>query len=103
MTHPQEQQPELPFSDAAIEQLATALRLFLTTGEAERHEELQRAIDRLCTQAHDARVGPERLLVVVKTAWQRIQMNERIDPTRARVAFDRVIGVCLDAYYRDAG
>jgi hypothetical protein len=87
------------FSDAAIEQLNRALRLYISTWNVGRHESLRLSLERLCSEAHAAKLGPERMLVAVKAAWARVPGVERVDAERARVAFERVVGHCIEAYY----
>ena|SRR5215212_3189085 len=87
------------FSDAAIEQLNRALRLYVSSWDEVRHETLRLALERLCTEAHAAELGPERMLVAVKAAWARVPGIEQVDVERARIAFERVVGHCIEAYY----
>ena len=87
------------FSHAAIEQLNRALQLYVSSWDEAQHETLRLSLERLCTEAHAAKLGPERMLVAVKAAWARVPGIERVDVERARVAFDRVVGHCIEAYY----
>lgn len=87
------------FSDSAIHQLNHALRSYLTSFEEARHEPLRLAVERLCSEAHAAHLGPERMLVAVKAAWARVPGIERVDVERAQVALERVVGHCIEAYY----
>jgi len=90
---------ESEFSHAAIEQLNRALQLYVSSWDEVRHETLRMALERLCTEAHAAELGPERMLVAVKAAWARVPGIERVDVERARIAFERVVGHCIEAYY----
>jgi len=89
------------FSEAAIEQLNCALHLYVSTWDEVRHETLRLALERMCSEARDAKLGPERMLVAVKAAWARVPGIEHIDVERARVALERVVGHCIEAYYGD--
>jgi hypothetical protein len=95
----QAQVPDARFSAAALEQLSRALQLYLATWDEVRHETLRLALERLCTEAHALQLGPEKMLVAVKEAWARVSGIHPIDSDRARVAFERVVGYCIDAYY----
>jgi hypothetical protein len=53
-------------------QLNRALQLYLTTWDDTRNETLRLALERLCTEAHAAKLDPERMLVAVKDAWARV-------------------------------
>jgi hypothetical protein len=88
---------ELPSSEAALPQLSDALRHVVSTWATKRHEQWQRAIARICVQAH-AREGPERMLVVM-AAWGYIVESHGVDPDRAGSAFDPVLNYCPKAYY----
>jgi hypothetical protein len=92
-----ESSPE--FSAAAIEQLSDALRAYLWSGADTRRDDLRLALERLCAEAHAAKLGPERMLVAVKSVWAGLPGIEQIDVDRARVALESVIGHCIEAYY----
>jgi hypothetical protein len=87
------------FSVEALEQLNRALRLYVSSWDEVRHETLRLSLERLCSEAHAVKLGPERMLVAVKTAWAAVPGIDRMDMERARVAFERVVGHCIDAYY----
>jgi len=87
------------FSDAAIEELRRALRVYGSTWDGGRREPLRLAIERLCSEAHAAQLGPERMLLAVKAAWARVPRIEHVDAERARIAFERLVGYCIDVYY----
>jgi hypothetical protein len=87
------------FSDAAIEQLNRALQLYVSSWDEVRHETLRLALERLSAEAHAAKLGPERMLVVVKAAWVHVPGIAQVDVERARVALERVVGHCIEAYY----
>jgi hypothetical protein len=87
------------FSDEAIEQLNRALQFYVSSWDEVRHATLRLSLERLCSEAHAAQLGPERMLVAVKAAWGRVPGIERVDIERARVAFERVVGYCIEAYY----
>jgi hypothetical protein len=89
------------FSQAAVEQLDRALRLYVSSWDEVRHETLRLALERICAEAHAAKLGPERMLVAVKAAWGQVSGIERVDVQRARVAFERVVGHCIEAYYAE--
>lgn|SRR5437763_13209653 len=91
--------PRPEFSDAAIEELSRALRLYGSTWDGGRQESLRLAIERLCSEAHAEKLGPERMLVAVKAAWARVPTIEHADAERARIAFERLVGYCIDVYY----
>ena len=91
--------PVPEFSEAAVEQLNRALRLYVSTWDGARHDTLRLALERLCTEAHAQQLGPERMLIGVKAAWARVPGVENADRTRVEVAFSRVVGFCIDAYY----
>ena len=89
----------MPFSPGAVAALARALSNFLSTWDEARHEQLRVAIAQLCTEAHAKQLGPERMLVAVKDTWRTIPGLGHFDHARRAVAFERVLGCCLDAYY----
>jgi hypothetical protein len=39
------------------------------------------------------------MLVAVKSAWARVPGIEHVDVERTRVALERVVGHCIEAYY----
>ena len=87
------------FSAGARIQLTDALTQYLATWNEERHDVLRAALERLCTEAHEKQLGPEQMLVLVKAAWASVPEGRTLDPDRRRIAFERVLGYCLDAYY----
>ena len=87
------------FSDAAVQQLSEALQRYVASWNEERHESLRAALERICAEAHAAELGPERMLVAVKEAWLRIPVFDRADVERSRMAWERVVGYCIEAYY----
>ena len=88
------------FSAAAIEQLERALRSYLSGSDAMAYETLRMALERMCTEAHDARLGPERKLVAVKAVWARAPGLERVEIERSRLLLASVVGRCIETYYR---
>ena len=88
------------FSAAAVEQLGRALRLYLSGPDAAGRETLLRlALERMCTEAHHARLGPERMLVAVKGVWARVSSPEQIDIERSRILLASVVESCIESYY----
>ena len=90
------------FSHAAVDRLDRALQLYLSSWDETRHESLRNALTGICREAHAAKLGPERMLIAVKSAWTRVPGIDRVDATRAEVAFGQVVGFCIDAYYAEA-
>lgn len=97
MSAPAPSSPE--FSAAAVEQLGDALRAYLWSPDDARRDLLRAALKLLCAEAHAAKLGPERMLVAVKAVWARMPGIEQVDVDRARVALERVVGHCIEAYY----
>jgi len=91
--------PAPEFSDAAVEQLNRALLLYVSSWDEVRHATLRLALERLCTEAHAAKLGPERMLVAVKAAWARVPGLDHVDVELTRVAFERVVGHNIEVYY----
>jgi hypothetical protein len=87
------------FSAAAVQQLSDALRAYLWPSDDTRRDGLLVALERLCAEAHAAKLGPERMLVAVKAVWARLPGIEQVDVDRARVALEGVVGHCIEAYY----
>jgi hypothetical protein len=92
-------EPARVFSAAAETQLRDALTDYVATWNDEPHTMLRAALERLCTEAHDRSLGPERMLVTVKAAWGAVPESHTLDHDRKQVVFDRLLGHCLDAYY----
>jgi hypothetical protein len=90
------------FSAGAETQLRDALTNYVSTWDDERHALLRAALERLCTEAHERGLGPEKMLVTVKAIWAAIPDRMRLDSDRTRVVFDRLLGHCLDAYYGES-
>jgi|SRR5215207_532311 len=92
--------PRPEFSDAVLQQLHEALHLYLSTSWDETREQtLQHALNRLCLEAHAAKLGPERLLVAMKAAWTHLPVLDRGDPRSAREILERLIGYSIETYY----
>ena len=89
----------MSFSAGTETQLSDALANYLTSWQDERHDLVRTAIERLCREARERSIGPEVMLVAVKAAWTALPESHKLDPERKRIAFDRVFGYCLDAYY----
>ena len=87
------------FSSDVEEALTTALVQWFPTWRAEPHELLQAALMRLCQEAHVQQLGPERVLVAVKAAWAAVPVGTKGGPEQKAIAFERVLGYCLEAYY----
>ena len=94
--------PQAHFTDEALEQLNVALRGYLASWEDARQDQLRTALARLCTEAHAAGMGPERMLVAVKVAWAHVPGVAQMDVDRAQVAFSRIVEHCIEAYYGGA-
>src|SRR5688500_20077485 len=87
------------FSETTLEQLRGALHLYISSSDEARHETLRHALERLRTEAHAQRLGPEKMQIAVNMAWARVPGIARVDHTRTEVAFKRVVEFCIAAYY----
>jgi hypothetical protein len=94
--------PSPRFSAAAVEQLNRALQLYIASCDEVRVELLRLALERLCVEAHQQQLGPEKMLVAVKTVWASVPGIAQLDVERARVAFARVVEHCIHAYYGES-
>jgi hypothetical protein len=94
-----ESAPQPHFSDGALEHLNITLRRYLASWEEPRQDQLRAALARLCTEAHAAGMGPERMLVAVKLAWAHVPGIAEMDVDRAQLAFSRIVEHCIEAYY----
>lgn len=90
------------FSVAAVAHLDRALQAYLASPDDAGHEILRVALERICSEAHTVRLGPERMLVAVKAVWARVPDIDRLDVERSRVLLASVVGHCIEAYYRSA-
>lgn len=95
--------PGATFSEGALHELTTALANYLDSGDSSRHEILERAMWRLCTEAHQQHLRPEQMIIEIKKVWARNPALDRMHESRAGVAWDRVVSACLQAYYAESG
>jgi hypothetical protein len=86
------------FSAGALEQLQHALDAELTQPGG-KGLALQVALERLCTEAHALRFGPEKMIVGVKAVWDNLKRRPPIDEDRKCAAFGRVLRACIHTYY----
>jgi len=93
--------PQSPFSAGAVDQLCLALALYVRASDEARHDVLQRALTRLCVEAHAANAGPERLIVAVKTAWAHVHGIDKMNIRDARRTFEVIFDRCVESYYHN--
>jgi len=87
-----------PFSPLALKQLQHSLDRYLESFDAD-DSPLRAALNRLCTEAHAHHLGPETMLVAVKSVWAELALHHPLDEGRKGTAFERILAACLDAYY----
>ena len=88
----------IAFSAAVTEELGVVLNAYLASPHPD-DAALRHAVDRLCTEAHERDLGPERMVVAVKSVWHDLKLDNAMDEGRKQLAFDRILTTCLDAYY----
>ena len=85
-------------SDAALTALRSALRTYLAgrpTGG-----ELQRAMQTLCTEAHDRGLRAEELLVRLKHVFYQLpEVQELSHGSDRNDLLNRVVSACIEEYY----
>ena len=66
---------------------------------------VRRILTQLCRLAYQQRLGPERVVIAVKTAWAAVPETQhqktwdRVDPLHK--LWERVLTACIDLYFAE--
>jgi hypothetical protein len=90
----------LIFSDEALAQLQHALDLALETPRGGNEMLLHSAVQRLCGEVDARRLPPEKMVIALKAAWQRLTVRGPMGEDRKHGLYERMLGICLESYYR---
>ncbi len=90
-----------PFSPGLASDIGTALGNYLGSRGpgAGAEAELRSVTNRVCTEAKQLGLPPEKMLIALKQLFERIPLREAVPPDRRRHAFERFITGCIDSYF----
>jgi hypothetical protein len=88
------------FSDEALAQLQHALDRALETPRGGNEVLLDSAVQRLCSEVNARRLPPEKMVVALKAAWQRLTVRGPMGEDRKHNLYERLLGRCLESYFR---
>jgi len=101
---PQHRQP-LEFPAPLLDELRDALAVYVARRRETELAVVRRTLTQLCRLAHRQGLGPERVVIAVKTAWVAVPETQpqktwdRSDPLRK--LWERVLTACLDLYFAE--
>jgi hypothetical protein len=87
------------FSADLTREVGRALSALLASGDESTQERLRLATKRVCTEAHQMALPPERMVAALKRLFERVPLAGAIDPDRRRAAYEQFISGCIAAYY----
>jgi len=92
--------PNGGLSTEVVDRVIDALSRYLGTRNG-RDDQLRAALQELAREAHDKRMPPEKLLIVLKDVWYDLPLvrdsTERDEQVRL---LQRAVTMCINEYYR---
>lgn len=87
------------FSPELTRDVASALNEYLLSHEPEADEQLRDLTNRVCSEAHELGLPPEKMLIAIKHLFERAPLPDVIHSDSRRLAFERFISGCIKAYF----
>jgi hypothetical protein len=83
-------------SDTLIRQLTLALA---ARKPGDIGQDVQDALDAMCTEAHERGLPPESMVLAVRAAWSKVPVPLHIHPDEWSRSYYLAVGICLTAYF----
>lgn len=92
------------FSPQAIAALRAALSDHASgaaggNGRGAEDDTLRAALAALCEEAHALRLGPEAMVIALKSAWAQATREHSSDREAAAAAYSKMLSLCIEMYY----
>ena len=94
-------EPGPSFSALTLQQFSVALTHCLDAKSGDRTGALSAAAERLCEEARAKHLRAEHIVFAVHRIWVTNAANHGLDPGRTSLAYQHVLNLCLDAYFRE--
>jgi hypothetical protein len=92
-----DQVPRTPaLSGALVRQLTLALTA-RTPGNI--GQDVQDALDAMCTEAHDRGLPPEAMVLALRAAWSNVPVPLGTHPDEWSRSYYAAVGMCLSVYF----
>lgn len=90
------------FSPELTRDVASALNEYLLSHGADADGQLRELTNRVCTEAHELGLPPEKMLIAIKHLFERAPLTDVVHTDSRRQAFERFISGCIKAYFEAA-
>ena len=87
------------FSPQLTGDVAQALNVFLLSNGPEADAQLRDLTNRVCAEAHELGLPPEKMLIAIKQLFERAPLPDFAHSESRRYAFERFISGCIKAYF----
>ncbi len=87
------------FSPELTRDVAQALNEFLLSNGPEANAQLRDLTNRVCVEAHELGLPPEKMLIAIKQLFERAPLPDIAYSDNRRNAFERFISGCIKAYF----
>jgi hypothetical protein len=87
------------FSPQLTRDVAQALNEYLLSNGPEADAQLRDLTNRVCAEAHELGLPPEKMLIAIKQLFERAPLPDISHSDSRRYAFERFISGCIKAYF----
>jgi hypothetical protein len=87
------------FSPELTRDVASALNEYLLSNGPVADEQLRGLTNRVCAEAHELGLPPEKMLIAIKHLYERAPLADVMHADSRRHAFERFISGCIKAYF----
>ena len=87
------------FSPQLTREVAQALNEYLLSNGPEADAQLGVLTNRVCVEAHELGLPPEKMLIAIKQLFERAPLPDIGHSDSRRYAFERFISGCIKAYF----
>jgi hypothetical protein len=87
------------FSPQLTRDVAQALNEYLLSNGPEADARLRDLTNRVCAEAHELGLPPEKMLIAIKQLFERAPLPDIVHLDSRRFAFERFISGCIKAYF----
>jgi hypothetical protein len=89
--------PHTPaLSDALVRQLTLALT---ARSPGAIGQDVQDALDAMCTEAHERGLPPESMVLALRAAWSKVPVPLGTQPDEWSRSYYAAVGICLSVYF----
>jgi hypothetical protein len=98
VTHDPQGPPD-GFSPELTREVTSALNEYLLSRDVEADEQLRDLTNRVCSEAHELGLPPEKMLIAIKHLFERAPLADVVHSDSRRLAFDKFVSGCIKAYF----